>query len=115
MRVAVVCPYDLDIPGGVQDQTIRLVRWLGTAGIEASLVGPGGDGPRGEVLPGQTKMLAINRSMAPVRLDPRVMSAVRRALAGFDVVHVHEPLVPMVSVGALPVSGIGSLALSFSK
>ncbi len=51
MRVAVVCPYDLDIPGGVQDQTIRLVRWLGTAGIEASLIGPGGDGPRARCYP----------------------------------------------------------------
>lgn len=105
MRVAVVCPYDLDVPGGVQDQTIRLVGWLGRAGIEASLIGPGREGPGGEVLPGHTTMLSINRSMAPVRLDPRVVGSVRRALAGFDVVHVHEPLVPMVSVGALTMSG----------
>ena len=31
MRVAVVCPYDLDIPGGVQDQTTRLARDRGRA------------------------------------------------------------------------------------
>ena len=34
----------------------------------------------------------------------------RRALGGFDVVHVHEPLVPMVSVGALTVSGPAKVA-----
>lgn len=110
MRVAVVCPYDLNIPGGVQDQATRLVPWLEEAGVEARLVGPGGEGPGGDVLPGRTTMLTINRSMAPVRLDPRVVGSVRRALAGFDVVHVHEPLVPMVSVGALSVSGPAKVA-----
>ncbi|GMQ85451.1 MAG: glycosyltransferase family 4 protein [Acidimicrobiia bacterium] len=110
MRVAVVCPYDLDIPGGGQDQTIRIVRWLGEAGVDARLVGPGAEGAGGEVLPGRTTMLTINRSMAPVRIDPRVVGSVRRALAGFDVVHVHEPLVPMVSVAAVSVPGSAKVA-----
>lgn len=101
MRVAVVCPYDLGKLGGVQDQATRLVRWLGDAGAEAVLVGPGTDGPDGAVLLGASTAFPMNRSTAPIKLDPRAGSHARKAVAGFDVVHVHEPLVPMVATAAL--------------
>ncbi len=101
MRVAVVCPYDLGRPGGGQDQATRLVRWLGDAGVEAVLIGPGRKGPDGAVLLGATTVIPINRSTAPVKLDPRVGAEVRKAVEGFDVVHVHEPFVPMVGTAAL--------------
>lgn len=101
MRVAVVCPYDLGRPGGGQDQAIRLVRWLGEAGTEALLVGPGTDGPDGAVLLGATTVVPMNRSTAPIKLDPRIAADVRTAVSGFDVVHVHEPLVPIVATAAL--------------
>ena len=39
MTIAVVCPYDLGEPGGVQDQAIRLVGWLGKAGHQAVQIG----------------------------------------------------------------------------
>lgn len=107
MKVAVVCPYDLGRPGGGQDQTTRLVRWLNDAGTQAVLVGPGASGPDGAILLGPTTVIPINRSTAPVKLDPRVIGDVRESLIGFDVVHVHEPLVPMVSTSAL---GTGEVA-----
>jgi phosphatidyl-myo-inositol alpha-mannosyltransferase len=110
VRVAVVCPYDLGRPGGGQDQTIRLVRWLGDAGVEATLIGPGTTGPQGATLLGATTVIPINRSTAPVKLDPRIAGALRAALEGFDVVHVHEPLVPMVSTAALGVPGPAKVA-----
>ncbi len=110
MKVAVVCPYDLGRPGGVQDQAIRLVRWLGDAGVEAVLIGPGMDGPNGAVLLGTTTVIPINRSTAPVKLDPRVGAAVRRAAEGFDVVHVHEPLVPAVGTAALRTTTAATVA-----
>jgi phosphatidylinositol alpha-mannosyltransferase len=85
----------------VQDQATGLVRWLGDAGVEAVLVGPGLDGPEGSVLLGATTVIPVNRSTAPIKLDPRVGAEVRNAVKGFDVVHVHEPLVPFVGTAAL--------------
>ena len=110
MRIAVVSPYDLGRPGGVQDQTTRLVGWLGQAGHDATLIGPGVEGPEGAVLLGATTVIPANRSRAPIKLDPRIAATVRQALEGFDVVHVHEPFVPVVSIAALRAGAAATVA-----
>lgn len=101
MRVAVVCPYAFDAPGGVQDQVTRIVRWLNDAGHTAWAVAPGSGGPEGTRSVGSFKSLSVNRSRAPVSIDPRAIKRVGEAVADADVVHIHEPFMPMVSVGAL--------------
>lgn len=101
MKVAVVCPYDLGVPGGVQDQSTRLVIWLEKAGHKGVLIGPGTTGPPGAVLLGPATSVRANRSVAPVILNPRVGRRLRDAIGDADVVHVHEPLVPLVGPGAL--------------
>ena len=110
MKVAVVCPYDLGRPGGVQDQAIRLVGWLHNAGHHPLLVGPGEEGPSGAVLLGRGTVIPANRSTAPIKLDPRVGAEVKRAVEGADVVHVHEPLMPVVSTAALRIKGVPLVA-----
>ncbi len=101
MKIAVVCPYDLSAPGGVQDQVIGLVERLGRAGHQAWAVAPGGGGPPGTRHVGRATGVPANRSTAPVSLSPRTPARVRAAVADADVVHVHEPLMPMVSLGVL--------------
>ena len=98
MRVAIVCPYSLTRPGGVQGQVLGLARALRAAGVSARAVGPC-DGPPPE--PGVTSVgrsvpLAANGSVAPLAPDP---PAIRRTLDVLraeapDVLHLHEPLVP---------------------
>jgi phosphatidylinositol alpha-mannosyltransferase len=110
MRVGLVCPYDLGRPGGVQDQVIRLSGWLRDAGHEVAVVGPGIEGPHGAVLLGATTVITANRSTAPIRLDPRIRKELSRSLAGCDVIHVHEPLMPAVSPAALRVEGPAKVA-----
>lgn len=100
MRVALVCPYDLGKPGGVQDQVTMLARWLANHGHDPVVVGPGREGPETSVLVGGTVTIPANRSAAAVSVDPRVVSRVRKALDGADVVHVHEPFMPAVSLAA---------------
>lgn len=100
MRVAIVSPYDLGIPGGVQDQAIRLTRWLQDLGHDPVLVGPGRDGPDGAVLLGSTIRITVNRAIAPIAVDPRVVARLRSAVEGVDVVHIHEPLMPIVGAAA---------------
>lgn len=99
MKIAVVCPYDLGAPGGVQQVTIGLVERLTDQGHQAWLVGPGRrDGARSV---GDTVPIRANASVAPIALGPGVPQAVREAITGADVVHIHEPLMPRVSTAAL--------------
>lgn len=107
MKIAMVSPYALDEPGGVQDQARSLVRWMREAGHESWLVAPGvSGGPTGTIYLGTTTKVRANRSVAPVRLSPGTSAAVTEAITHADVVHIHEPFVPMVSVAALRVKGI---------
>lgn len=100
MKVAIVSPYDLGMPGGVQDQVVRLTRWLEGLGHESVLIGPGEDGPEGAVLLGTTRRIKANRASTPIALNPRVVKLLKEAINDVDVVHIHEPLMPVVSAAA---------------
>ena len=106
MKVAVVSPYALDQPGGVQDQVIEMSSRLAQHGIEAWVVGPGASGPAGARLLGNAISLPANGSRAPIALQPSILRRARQAVEGADVVHVHEPLMPMVGWALLRDGGI---------
>lgn len=101
MKVAVVCPYALDTAGGVQAQAIQLTERLKARGHDAWLVGPGKGGTAGARYVGSTVRIPVNRSLAPVALNPRSGRLALRAIAGADVAHLHEPFAPFVSLGVL--------------
>ena len=105
VRVGLVCPYSLNLPGGVQGQVIALGRALRSIGIDARVLGPcDGPPPDAAVTPlGQSVPLASNGSFAPIAPDPACALRTIRALRDedFDVVHLHEPLVPGPSLTAL--------------
>lgn len=100
MRVGIVSPYDLGLPGGVQDQAIRLSGWLNALGHESIVVGPGEEGPPGAVLLGATRVIKANRASTPIAVNPRISRVLKEVLEGVDVVHVHEPLMPTVGTAA---------------
>jgi phosphatidylinositol alpha-mannosyltransferase len=108
MKIAVVCPYDLGAFGGVQTVAIDLVTRLRAGGDDAVLVGPGAQPDLG-VDVGRSIALPGNGSNAPIALGPGVWARVRRAVADCDVVHVHEPMMPVTSVAALG-SGVPCVA-----
>ncbi|MBI2359719.1 MAG: glycosyltransferase family 4 protein [Deltaproteobacteria bacterium] len=101
MKIAVVCPYALDIVGGVQAQAIQLTQRLRAGGHETWLVGPVDGGTSEADHIGSTVGIPVNRSVAPIALNPRSGRHAVRATAGADVVHIHEPFVPFVSLGVL--------------
>lgn len=102
MRVAIVCPYAIDRPGGVQAQAIQLVHWLREAGHDAWLIAPGySGGPERTIYLGRSIEVPGNGAVAPISAKPTVRRRLTRALAGADVVHLHEPLIPMASLTAL--------------
>lgn len=127
MRIAIVSPYDLDVVGGVQAHVHALAAALQQSGDRVLVIGPGrtrvdlpagegdaGEGDAGEgdvregdvgpvtVAVGGSVVVPANGSRAPLALDPRAVVRVRRLLqrAAPDVVHVHEPLVPLVGPAA---------------
>lgn len=105
MRVGLVCPYSLSLPGGVQGQVLGLGRALRSMGVEARVLGPcDGPPPDANVTPlGNSIPLAANGSMAAIAPDASATLRVLRALRDedFDVVHLHEPLVPGPTLSAL--------------
>lgn len=106
MKIAMVSPYSLEYPGGVQAQARLMVEWLRAEGEDVWLVAPGSHGgPAGTRYLGKTLSVRTNRSVARVRLSKGTAAAVAEAVAGADVVHIHEPFVPAVSVAALRSEG----------
>ncbi|MGF1617219.1 MAG: glycosyltransferase family 4 protein [Acidimicrobiia bacterium] len=104
MKVGIVCPYDLDEPGGVQQLCLELAGRLRGEGDEAVVVGPGSGGSGVEtVRVGSAVGIRANRSVAPVALGPGAWARAKAGLADVDVVHIHEPLVPLVGWAALSV------------
>ena len=100
MRIAVVCPYGFDAPGGVQSIVTDLVQRLRVEGDDAFAVGPRVPDELGVDVGGSIS-LPGNGSNVPVALNPLVRGRVRSVLADVDVVHVHEPMIPFVSTSAL--------------
>lgn len=98
LRVGIVCPYSLTVPGGVQAQVLGLARELRRQGHEARVLGPcDGPPPESFVTPlGNSLPTSANGSIAPLAPDPSATLRTMRALRDeeFDVVHVHEPLAP---------------------
>ena len=105
MRVGLVSPYSLTLPGGVQGQILGLGRALRGLGHDARVLGPcDGPPPDSSVIPlGNSVPLASNGSMAPIAPDLSCALRTIRALRdeSFDVLHLHEPIVPGPTVTAL--------------
>lgn len=101
MKVGLVCPYDLSLPGGVQDQVIRLRRWLEESGHAVKLIAPGESDVPGFVSAGPATVIPANGAATPVSLSTAAGRRVVDALGDVDVAHVHEPLMPQVSLTAL--------------
>lgn len=99
MRIVLVCPYDVGAVGGVQYVVGELAERLAAGGDETVVVGPG-EAP-GAVSLGRPVTVRANGSRAPVTVDPRAPGRLRRLLRGADVVHVHEPFIPLAGWAAL--------------
>ncbi len=106
MRVGLVCPYSLDVHGGVQNHVLGLADALRRSGHEVFVLAPGEGSrplPAYVTTTGRALPVPYNGSVARVSFGPLVAARVRRWVADgdFDVVHVHEPASPSVSMLAL--------------
>ncbi|MBO0805726.1 MAG: glycosyltransferase family 4 protein, partial [Nocardiopsaceae bacterium] len=103
MRVGIACPYSWDVPGGVQQHVRDLAEALIGLGHDVSVIAPADDdnplpgyvAPAGKAMP-----VPYNGSVARLAFGPLSANRIRRWLREgcFDVLHVHEPTVPSLSL-----------------
>ncbi len=131
MRIALLSPYSWTYPGGVTRHIEALARELSCAGHEARILAPydpddrlsrrlhrgarpqAREVPDGFVSLGRSVGLPANGAVSNMALTPRAVLTMRAELrrGGYDVVHLHEPVVPTVcwdalmSLGELPLVG----------
>lgn len=104
MRIGIVCPYSWDIPGGVQAHVRDLAEQLIELDHRVSVLAPGDDDtpdlPRYVVTAGRAVPIPYNGSVARLQFGLLSATRVRRWLrdGAFDVVHVHEPAPPSLSL-----------------
>lgn len=106
LRIVQVCPYSWDVPGGVGVHVRELAGHLRERGHEVHVLAPGrGPAHRSHSvrIVGRAIPVRGNGSVARISFGPQVAREVGRALREIqpDIVHVHEPLVPSVSMLAV--------------
>ena len=120
MKVGIFVPYSWSFIGGVVEHAEYQAAALRDIGVDARLYmgldPPGGvfgrvqrraprpdEPPPGLVSIGRSVIVRANDSEANIVMDPRSVGRMRRLLEAerFDVVHVHEPMTPIIGLAAL--------------
>jgi phosphatidylinositol alpha-mannosyltransferase len=120
MKVGIVVPYSWSYWGGVAEHVELKVEALGRLGIEArTIIGHDPPGsftrvlhprhgrhgrPPPDVIPvGRSVIVPANGALPNIVLSPSAVPRVKRALRRerFDVLHLHEPMTPVICVAAL--------------
>ena len=106
MRIGLVCPYSFDIPGGVQFHVRDLAEYFLGQGHHASVLAPADeDTPLPDYVEsvGRAVPVRYNGSVARLNFGPVTAARVGRWVerGEFDVVHLHEPVTPSISILAL--------------
>jgi phosphatidylinositol alpha-mannosyltransferase len=109
MRIGMVCPYSFDVPGGVQSHVLQLAKVVRARGHEVSVLAPASPHvslPDYVVSAGRAIPIPYNGSVARLQFSPAVHGRVRKWLTqgDFDVLHLHEPNAPSLSMWALRVA-----------
>ena len=109
MRIGMVCPYSFDVPGGVQAHVLQLAEVMSARGHQVSVLAPVAAQtslPDYVVSVGKAVPIPYNGSVARLRFGPVTYRKVKKWLAdgNFDVLHLHEPGAPSLSLLALDIA-----------
>src|SRR3954468_5737058 len=109
MRIGMVCPYSFDVPGGVQSHVLQLGEVMRARGQDVSVRAPSSSHvtlPDYVVSGGKAVPIPYNGSVARLRFGPATHRKVKSWLRDgeFDVLHIHEPNAPSLSMLALMIA-----------
>lgn len=104
-----ICPYSFDVPGGVQAHVGELAQVFLQRGHHVSVLAPASasvDLPDYVVSAGRAVAIPYNGSVARLRFGVGTYARIRRWIRDndFDVLHIHEPNAPSLSMLALKVA-----------
>jgi phosphatidylinositol alpha-mannosyltransferase len=101
VRIALVCPYAWDAPGGVQVHVADLAAQLRDRGHDVTVHAPHA-GEAGGRAAGVVLRVPYRGTVAPIAPSPLTIRRLSQAFAAWrpDVVHVHEPLTPSTAMWA---------------
>jgi phosphatidylinositol alpha-mannosyltransferase len=107
VKIALVSPYDWTVASGVNTHCSNLREQFEDRGHDVRIVAPSSrpvrDDPAVITIGKRPLALPVSGSVARVSLSLTIGPAVRRVLAQerFDIVHVHEPFMPMLPINFL--------------
>lgn len=117
MRIAQVSPYSWSRPGGVRRHVTGLSRALLDRGHDVEIIAPDGDDAGSAALErdhadvplhsvGASLPIRDSGSLVPVALSPAAAARTARLVRDprYDLVHVHEPMIPAVALTAATTS-----------
>lgn len=110
MKIALVSPYDLAYPGGVANHIFALEREFLKMGHETRIIAPASKAPPAShdrfICLGKSWPTPSSGSVARITLTPWLSSQVKPVLERekFDIIHLHEPLCPMLCTTVLRLS-----------
>ena len=110
MKIALVSPYDFAFPGGVANHISSLEHHLTRMGHQVKVIAPASKAPSGfgdRFIPiGTPRPVPTSGSIARVTISPWLSSQIKTVLKeeNFDIVHLHEPLMPMLCTTVLRLS-----------
>ena len=111
MKLALVSPYDFAYPGGVTEHVANLAEQFRASDHEVHIIAPSSDDESeptatGDALVhriGRVVSIPANGSVARITLSLRAYLQVKRLLAAenFDLIHLHEPMMPALPLTVL--------------
>jgi phosphatidyl-myo-inositol alpha-mannosyltransferase len=109
VRIGIVCPYSFEVPGGVQSHVVDLAKALRRKGHDVDVLAPADeDTPLPDFVrpTGRAVGIPYNGSVARLSFGPVSYRRVRRWIRDhdFDVLHLHEPTTPSLSLLALMIA-----------
>jgi len=110
MKIALVSPYDFAHPGGVVNHICALGHHLTQMGHEVRYIAPASRAVHslGDkfIAIGTPRCIPASGSVARVAISPRLSTTITAMLdrEKFDIIHLHEPLMPMMCTTVLRMS-----------
>lgn len=107
MKIAIICPYNIYLPGGVLNHVINQTDELRRRGHHVVIITPRPQGytqdaPEGVFFVGRSGRIRAQHTAADISASVDV-DVIDQLLAReqFDIIHVHEPLIPFLALQLL--------------
>jgi phosphatidylinositol alpha-mannosyltransferase len=105
LKIAYISPYDWSVPSGVNNHILKLANIMREFGHQVDIIAPASHASAGEIVTILGKPVSFPASGSQIRIaiNPKEIMSIRDIFYSgqFDVIHYHEPFMPLLSLMAL--------------